>query len=144
MEQKPVFNLHLTYEDALRCAEDFQASYQKKTQEDLTLWANPRDLYGQRIKFRTDFFYKENTFVDDVKEEFEVGVCEVEARAALFWLIDRHKGFNPLELGEIIVGVRNPGGFGEDRELAIFTFISGDDDCMRDFIREKAFELTRK
>ena len=143
MEQKTVFNLHLTREDALRCAEDFKARKEKETGEKLTLWDDPRDLYNQRITFRTDFFYKENTFAEDVEEEFEMGAVEVEAKAALFWLIDRHKGFNPLELGEVIVGIRNP-KFGDDKELALFTFISREDDCLRDFITEKAFELTRR
>lgn len=143
MEQKTVFNLHLTYEDALRCAEDFKARKEKETGEKLTIWKDPRNLYGERITFRTDFFYKENTFIDDVKEEFELGAFEVEAKAALFWLMDRHRGFSPLELGEIIVGIQNP-KFGDDKELALFTFISREDDCLRDFITEKAFELTRK
>lgn len=140
---KLIFNLHLTYEDALENAQAFQKSYKAEDGNDLHIWEDPRNFYDERITFRTDFFYKESTFLEDIREEFEVGTIEKEAKVALFWLIDRHKGFNPLELNQIIVGVQNP-GFGEDKEVAIFTYLSREDDCMRDFITEKAFELTDK
>lgn len=137
---KPIFNLQLTYEDALEAAKDFQKTHKDDDGKDFHLWEDPRNFYGDRITFRTDFFYKESTLIEDIGEEFEVGIIEIEARAALFWLIDRHRGFNPLELGEIIVGRQ---GF-EDKEIAIFTYLSRYDDCLRDFITEKAFRLINK
>ena len=141
METKPIFNLHLTYEDALVGAEAFKANYKTATGKDLTIWKTPCDYAGTPITFRTDFFFKESTFLDDLKEEFEVGAIEKYAKAAMFWLIQRHHGFNPLELGQIIVGIQ--GGM-EDKEVAIFTYLSREDDCMRDFITEKAYQLTEK
>ena len=143
MSTKTIFNLHLTFEDALENAKAFQKSHKADDGKELTIWEDPRGFYDERLKFRTDFFYKASTFEDDVKEEFEIGTVEVEAKAALFWLIDRHKGFNPLELGQVIVGVQNFRGW-EDREVAIFTYISKADDCLRDFISEKAFDLTNR
>ena len=143
METKPIFNLHLTYEDALKCAKDFQATHKAEDGKELHLWEDPRGIYNERLTFRTDFFYKESTFIKDVEEEFELGAFEVEAKVALFWLIERHKGFNPLELGQVIVGIQDFGWKG-DREVAIFTYISRADDCLRDFITEKAFRLTNQ
>lgn len=141
METKTIFNLHLTYEEALKNAKAFQNSHKSDDGRELHIWNAPRDYTGGRITFRTDFFYKDATFIEDLKEEFEVGTIEVEARALLFWLIDRHKGFNALELGEIIVGIQ--GGM-EDKEVAIFTYLSKADDCLRDFAYEKAYELAEK
>ena len=138
---KTIFNLHLTYEDALEAAQAFQASHKTDDGKELHIWKDPRNYAGGKMTFRADFFYKESTFFDDIKEEFEVGAIEVEAKAALFWLMQRFKGFNPLELGQIIVGIS---GLVEDKEVALFTYLSKEDDCMRDFIYEKAFELTNK
>lgn len=142
METKPLFNLYLTYEDALVGAKAFQANYKIVTGEDLSIWEDPRNYAGGRITFKTEYFYREADFLDDVKEEYEVGTIEIGAKAALFWLIQRcGKYYNPMELGQIIVGVS---GLCEDKEVAIFTYLSREDDCMRDFITEKAFQLTEK
>lgn len=143
MEQKPKFNLHLTYEEALENATAFQKAHKAETGEDLYLWNNPTDMYGQRITIRTDEFYPTATFDKNLAEMFEVGAVDAEAKAALLWLIDRHNGFNALEINQVIVGKHNP-GFGEDTAIAIFTYLSREDDCMRDFITEKAFNLTHK
>ena len=143
MSTKTIFNLHLKFEDALKNAKAFQKSHKAYDGKELYIWEDPKGFYNERLKFRTDFFYKASTFEDDVKEEFEIGTVEVEAKAALFWLIDRYKGFNPLELSQVIVGVMNH-GFGGDKEVAIFTYISKADDCLRDFITKKAFDLTNK
>lgn len=140
MDNKVIFNLHLTYEDALENAKAFYAKHKSDDGEDLHIWEDPHGLYNERLTFRTDFFYKESTFLEDVKEEFEVGTIEIEAKAALFWLINRYHGFNALELNQVIVGRQNR-GFGEDNEVAIFTYISKEDDCLRAFITEKAFDL---
>lgn len=141
MNTKVKFNLHLTFEDALVAAKDFQSTHKDDNGKDLYIWENPRNYAGCPMTFRTDFFYKESEFINDLEEEYEVGIIEKEAKAALFWLMGRHHGFNPLELGQIIVGVS---GLCEDKEVAIFTYLSKEDDCMRDFITEKGFELTEK
>ena len=141
MEQKSIFNLHLTFEDALQGAKNFQASYKDKTGEDLRIWEDPRGFYNERIKIRTDEFYPLGTFDANVAEMYEVGTLDAEAKAALVWLMQRHKGFNPLELDNVIVG-RFGGGIQGDTEVAIFAYLSRQDDCLRDFITEKGFELT--
>lgn len=135
----PIFNLHLTYEEALEKAQEFKTNHKTDDGKDLYIWENPRNLYGEPMKLRLDGFYP-RTFDDDIKECFETGDIDKEARAALLWLIDRHKGFNALEIGQIIVGIQNP-HFGEDTAIALFTYLSKEDDCLRDFISEKASEL---
>ena len=136
MEQKPIFNLHLTYEDAMTAALRFHNDHQE-----LRVWKDPRNFYDQRIKCKLDGIFAKS-IDEDIAYDFEVGTIEIEAKAALIWLIERHKGFNPLELGQVIVGENR--GIQGDREVAIFTYLSREDDCLRDFITEKAFELTYK
>ena len=133
---KPIFSLHLTYEDALEKAKNFLSANEGR----FYLWDDPRDLYGQRMKFRTDEFYPTKTFDTNLAEMFRVGTVEEDAKKALLWLINKHKGFNPLELGQIIVGVKNK-GFGDDKMVAIFTYISKEDDCLRDFITDLAYDI---
>lgn len=141
MNDKPIFSLHLTFEDAMKDAKEFQSTDKDANGKDFSLWADPHDFYDQRMTLRTDVFYPTKTFDRNLKEMFEVRTIEEEAKAALLWLIRNHNGFNPLELGQIIVGVRNP-GFGEDKMVAIFAYISKADDCLRDFITELAYGLT--
>ena len=138
-EKKPIFNLFLAYEDALTNAREFQASHKSDDGKELTVWEDPKNFYDESIKVKLDGIFAK-TFDDDIKDIFEVGTIEKEARAALIWLIERHKGFNPLELGQVIVGVRHMGIAG-DEEVALFTYLSKADDCLRDFIFEKAFDL---
>lgn len=139
MEQKPIFNLYLTYEDALEKAKEFQSAHKADNGKELHIWEDPRGFYNERLKFRLDGI--DRKYWNDLTEEYEFGEIEIEAKAALLWLIDRHKGFNCLEINQIIVGVMNF-GCGGDREVAIFTYLSREDDILRDFITEKAFELT--
>ena len=47
---------------------------------------------------------------------------------------------NALEMNQIIVGKKNP-GFGEDTAVAIFAYLSKENDLLRDFITEKALDL---
>lgn len=140
MSDKPIFNLHLTYEDALKNAESFKDANKAPDGKDLFLWDDPRDIYGQRMTFRTDEFYPTKDFDKNLAEMYRVGTVEQDAKKAVLWLINRHKGFNSLELGQIIVGVKNP-YFGEDKMVAIFTYISKEDDCLRDFITNLVFDL---
>ena len=140
MESTPIFNLSLTYEEALEGAKAFQAAHKASNGKGLHIWEDPHDFYNQRMKFRLDGIYAE-TFDKDIEEIFEVGKVDSEARAALIWLIKKHKGFNCLELGQVIVGVQ--GGI-EDKEVAVFTYLSKEDDCLRDFISELAFNLTNR
>ena len=141
METRPIFNLFLTYEDALESAKAFLSKNETHNGEKLHIWEDPRDFYNQRMKFRLDGFFKESEFESDLKEICEVGTIEAEAKAALYWLIEKHKGFNPLELNQVIVGVMHFGLQG-DEEVALFTYLSKADDCLRDFIVEKAYRLT--
>lgn len=140
-ERKPIFNLHLLYEDALENARRFMAANKTVDGKELTIWEDPRDFYGQRMTIRTDEFYPTKTFDDNLREMYQPGTVEVEAKAALLWLIDRHKGFNALELNQVIVGQRC-NGIGGDKEVAIFAYLSREDDMLRDFITEKALALT--
>ena len=64
METKTIFNLQLTYEDALEAAKEFQSKH-----PEMHIWEDPRDFYGQKMTFRTDFFYKEDTFIKDLEED---------------------------------------------------------------------------
>ena len=139
MENKTIFNLYLTFEDALKAAQVFQSEH-----KDLHIWEDPRNLYGERMKFRTDGLYKESTFVSDIEDmDLALGFVDKEAKAVLFWMIGKYNGFNDLELGQVIVGEQRMGIEG-DTEVAIFTYLSREDDFLRDFISEKAYELTRK
>ena len=140
-ERKPIFNLHLLYEDALENARRFMAANKTVDGKELTSWEDPRDIYGQRMTIRTDEFYPTKMFDKNLREMYQPGTVEVEAKAALLWLIDRHKGFNCLELNQVIVGQRC-NGIGGDKEVAIFAYISREDDMLRDFITEKALALT--
>lgn len=140
METTPIFNLFLTFEEALEGAKAFQSAHKASNGKDLHIWEDPHNFYDERIKFRLDGIYAE-TFDKDIKEIFEVGEVDPEAKAALIWLINRHKGFNSLELGQVIVGEQ--GGI-QDKEVAVFTYLSKEDDCLRDFISEKAFGLVNR
>ena len=142
MRTKPIFNLHLTYEEALAKAQAFQKEHKDENGNDLYIWEDPKNLYEQSMKFDTNGFFPK-TFDSDIKDEFEVGDVDKEARAMLIWLMERHHGFNDLQLGQVIVGIVNDGIAG-DQEVAIFTYLSKEDDAMRDFIYEKAYELTNK
>lgn len=133
---KPIFNLHITYGDAFVAATRFRNEH-----PELHVWDDPRNFYNESITIRTDEFFPTKTFDKNLEEMYVVGTVEKEAKAALLWLMQRHKGFNPLELGQIIVGVKHP-GFGEDTIVAIFAYLSKADDCLRDFITELASELT--
>ena len=141
-QAKPNFNLHLTYEEALASAKEYQASHKADNGKDLHIWEDPHNLYGERMKLRMDGFTS-RSFDDDIKEIFEVGEIDKEARAAFLWLLDRHRGFNALELNQIIIGVQTA-GFGEDKAVALFSYLSREDDCLRDFITEKASDLLYK
>lgn len=143
MEHKPKFNLHLTFGEALENAREFKAKFEKEHGESLYIWEDPRDFYNQRIKISTDVFYPTKTFDANIAEVFDGGFIDKEARAVLLWLIERHKGFEPLQLNQIIVG-RQHSGFEGDEEVAIFAYLSREDDLLRDFIVEKAFALTDK
>lgn len=136
---KPIFNLFLTREEALVGAKEYLSNHES---EGLHLWEDPHDCYNQRMMFKLDGIFA-NSFDADIAEFLIPGEIDPEARAALIWLIDRHKGFNPLELGQVIVGIVNYGIEG-DREVAIFTYLSREDDCLRDFISEKAYDLVNK
>lgn len=141
METTPIFNLNLTYEEALADAKAFQSKH--KTADDgkeLRIWDNPMNFYGKVMKFPLDGIYAES-FDADIAEMYQVGKIDAEAKAALRWLMKRYDGFNELELGQIIVGTQS--GI-EDHEVAIFTYLSKEDDCLRDFIIEKAFQLVNK
>lgn len=139
---KPIFNLHLTYEEALENAKAFQSTHKADDGKELYIWEDPKGFYNESITFSTDGIFPK-TFDDDIREGFEIGNVDKEARAALIWLIGWYNdGFlNRLQLGQVIVGVQSS-GFEGDREVAIFTYLSKADDCLRDFIREKAYRLT--
>lgn len=143
METKPIFNLHLTYEEALKSARTFKAEHKSDDGKELYIWEDPRNYCNERMMFRLDGFFP-RTFDDDIKECFTPGDIDKEAKAALLYLIDRHKGFNALELGQVIVGVQNFGSLQGDQEVAIFTYLSREDDCLRDFITEKAYDLIHR
>lgn len=137
METTPIFNLYLTYEEALADAKAYQSTHKADDGKELYIWEDPRNFYNERMKFRLDGIFAES-FDADIAEYFKVGKVDAEAKAALVWLIKRHKGFNCLELGQVIVGRH---GSIEDEELAIFAYLSKEDDCLRDFISEMAFQL---
>lgn len=133
-EKKPIFNLCFTYEEALQQAEEFQ-----KSNPELRIWKDPRNYAGERMNFELDGI--DAKYWDDLKEDVEFGEIDKGAKAALLWLIDRHRGFNSLELGQVIVG---KAGLCEDRKVAIFTFLSRESDCLRAFIEEKGYDLTER
>ena len=141
METKTIFNLFLTYEEAMESAKAFMIHHKAPDGKDYTRWDDPRGFYNERLKFRLDGI--DRKYWNDLTEEYEFGEVKEDAKAMLFWLIERHKGFNSLELNQIIVGVRSY-GMASDKEVAVFTYLSREDDCLRDFIREKAYDLIHK
>lgn len=142
--EKPIFNLALTYEEALDGARAFAASEKARNGKELYTWEDPRDLYGQRMTIRTDEFYPTDKFDANLREMYTPGNVKADAKAALLWLIKKHDGFNCLELNQVIVGVRNRRGIGEDTEVAIFAYLSREADCLRDFITELGWKLTNR
>ena len=143
MEQKnPQFNLYIRYEDALEEARNFATEHKTSDGKDLYIWEDPRDLYGQKMTISAGIFYPSKYFDSNLAVIFSPGgTVEKEAKAALLYLMDRHKGFNDLELNQIIVGERRSGISG-DLNIAIFAYLSKEDDLLRDFICEKAYDLT--
>lgn len=144
MEHKPKFNLHLTFEEALENAKEFKAKFEKEQGENLYLWEDPRDFYGQRITINVSEFYPIKTFDENIAEMYDGGFVDKEAKAALIWLMARQQTMcDPMSLNQVIVG-RQHSGLQGDEEIAVFAYISREADCMRDFIVDKAFELTYK
>lgn len=138
-QNNPKFNLFLTYEEALENAREFLAAHPSFDSKKLQLWEDPHGMYDERITIRTDGFYPTLFFDKNLAEMYEVGMIDKEAKAALLWLLDRHNGFNPLELGQVIVGLN--AGVEGDREVAIFAYLSREADCLRDFILEVGHNL---
>lgn len=135
---KAQFNLFFTFEEAIQAAGEFQ-----EERADLFIWDDPKNYAGDRMTIRTDEFYPTKNFDANLAEMYEVGQIDEEAKAALLWMMGKHDGFNCLELGQVIVGVRNY-GTSEDKAVAIFAYLSKEDDCMRDFICELGYKLTSK
>lgn len=142
--RKPIFNLCLTYEEALDGARAFAASEKARNGKELYIWEDPRNFYNKRMTIRTDEFYPTSSFDENLREMYQTGNVKADAKAALLWLIDRHKDFNCLELNQVIVGVRTRRGIGEDAEVAIFAYLSKEDDCLRDFITDLGWRLTNR
>ena len=130
------FGLFMTYEEALAAAEAYQ-----QQNEGTRIWKDPRNWAQERITFDTAYFFSLSSFEKDLAEDYDLGEIQPEAKYALFWLIQRHRGFNSLELGQVIVGEQ--GGTRGDTEDAIFCYLSRENDLLRQFITEKGYDLAQ-
>ena len=125
----------MTYEEALAAAEAYQ-----QQNEGTRIWKDPRNWTEERYTFDTAYFFSLSSFEKDLEEDYDLGEIQPEAKYALFWLIQRYRGFNSLELGQVIVGRQ---GSTKDTEDAIFCYLSKENDLLRQFITEKGYDLAQ-